>query len=229
MDIENTPEYSRQNLHGIEDVERALSRLQKDLPRANIDLLRNFNKTYLIITRNVMQASSDDSFDHPDFLEKFDALFAHYYIEALRNHLGKNTLALPPAWKYAFEAAEKGKASPFKCMVLGVNAHINNDIPQVLLEVGASRQHNRDYYFVNSIIKRSIDEVIDELEASDRLINPKMTVLRPVYKLLMHVLVLMFRRLAWCNFRLLQKGSIERHLVELRSKRVALLVRLLPM
>lgn len=228
MDIVTAPLYEFDNLNTIEDVKHALEQLEKDIPKAAFSALVNFNRTYLIITQNVKKVVETKDFEHPNFLNEFDTLFASYYIDAVKNHLKGEDLLVPPAWKLAFKAAEQGKTSPFKCMVLGVNAHINNDIPQVLLKVGARGKHERDYYFVNQIIKRSMDEVIAKLENSDHLVSPKTTALRPLYKLFMRCLVILFRRLAWRNFRLLKRGKIQRYLIELRSNRIARLIMVLP-
>lgn len=228
MNIADTPEYRRQNLTIIQDVKHALIKLQKDIPAAELDVLKNFNQTYLIITQNVEQTVQKDKFDHPGFLNNFDAVFASYYLDALKNYLRGNDIVVPPAWRYAFESAEAGEVSPFKSTVLGVNAHINNDIPQVLYETSAGDEHIRDYYSVNAIIQQSIDEVLYKLEDSKQLLNPKRRLLRPFYKAMLFGLVVMFRRLAWRNFRLLERGKIQRYRIELRSKRAAQFIRLLP-
>ncbi|CAN5165776.1 hypothetical protein BH09PAT3_BH09PAT3_1730 [soil metagenome] len=228
MSVSNDNNYNKESLQTINDVEKALTKLQADIPQEKLDMLKNFNKTYLIITRNVLGAVRQGKFKDTEFLHDFDTIFASYYIDALKNYVSDNKLVVPPAWSIAFKAAERGKVSPFKIMVLGVNAHINNDIPQVLLESGAGKQHIKDYYFVNRLIKRSISQVINELDKSNRLISPKAKALKPIYKVVMFGLVVLFRRLAWRNYHLLKRNKIQRYLVELRSKRVARLVMLLP-
>lgn len=228
MGIVNDSKYKRRSLNNIADVEKALRELEADLPKANLNKLANFNRTYLIITHNVKAEVSKGKFENPMFLNKFDTLFASYYIEAVKNHLNNKDFQVPPAWKYAFRASEGRKTSPFKCMVLGVNAHVNNDIPQVLFEVDATGKHWPDYHFVNNVIKNSIDQVILELDDYKQLYSPKNSYLKPVYKVLMHVFIRIFRRLAWRNYKRLKKGEVYRCHIELGSKRIAVFVNLLP-
>jgi hypothetical protein len=224
--ILTTPLYNAESLTGIDDVEVALSRLDADIPNASLDPLVNFNHTYLIITRNVKLRLQEQLFDYPKFLNRFDTTFASYYIDAFRNHLQGGDV--PAAWRQAFEAAEQGAASPFKCMALGVNAHINNDIPQVLLQTKANNKHTRDYLFVNSIIWASLDEVINDLDVDQRLLSPKTRILKPLYKLSMRWLVVVLRWLAWRNFTLLKAGKIKRQNIEIRAKRIARIINALP-
>jgi hypothetical protein len=228
MSIVTDEHYDRDHLNGIKDAEKALKRLQKDIPAASLTKLVNFNHTYLIITQNVKSHRTNGEFEHPEFLERFDALFVSFYIEALKNHIQQKYLYVPPAWEFAFRAAEKGKASPLKCLVLGVNAHVNNDIPQVLYETDADGIHLNDYFFVNGIIKDSIDQAIDELDDNRQLLNPKKRLFKPFYKVLMFLLILVFRRLAWRNYRLMRKGKVQRYRMELRAKRTAQFILLLP-
>ncbi len=226
MPITTQPMFDEYNLQTVDDVLLALERLGHDLPKEGLGKLDSFNRTYLIITRNVRQHLKKGSFDHPDFLHRFDTRFAYYYLRALYNYLtGEGPV--PRAWQHAFKAAERRHVSPMVRMALGVNAHVNNDIPQVLLDCGANRQMYRDYVRVNGIIKDSLDEVID-LFKEDRLLSPHHQYTRPFYKQGMHVLVILWRFTAWRKFRRLERRELKVPQLEDKADQLAKGVRKLP-
>lgn len=73
------------DMKDMDTVLLTLENLGHDLPLSNLKRLSHFNRTYLVITRNVRQARRAGKFDHPDFLDKFDARFAYYYLQALES------------------------------------------------------------------------------------------------------------------------------------------------
>ncbi|HSH17784.1 MAG TPA: DUF5995 family protein [Candidatus Saccharimonadales bacterium] len=221
MQLANQPIFEQKNLQGIDDVQLALERLGHDLPRAGLQHLDNFNRTYLIITRDVRQQLKKGSFEHPDFLNRFDRRFAYYYLHALQNYLTGNTQAVPRAWRRAFRYASRPHASPFICMALGVNAHVNNDIPQVLRDCGASKVHLRDYRLVNRIIGGSLDEVISLFRHSGSILNPNRRLLNLPYKLGMRLLIRVWRWSAWRKYQKLRRQQTDIPAIEQTADRLA--------
>ncbi len=226
MPITTQPMFDANTLQSVDDVLLALERLGHDLPKEGLARLDNFNRTYLIITRNVRQHLKKGSFDNPEFLHRFDTRFAYYYLRALYNHLTGEG-AVPRAWQHAFTAAERRHVSPMVCMALGVNAHVNNDIPQVLRDCRANRQIYPDYIRVNSIIRDSLDEVID-LFKEDRSLSPHHRYTRPFYKRGMHLLVMVWRYTAWRKFRRLERREMKVPHIEDKADTLAKGVRKLP-
>ncbi len=189
-----------QRISNIDDVVERFQALENRLKQSDeYKLLHNFNKTYLIITQNVRQRMQQAAFEHPQFLNYFDAHFAKYYLEALDNYL-KNK-PTPPAWRRAFEACKTSECSPLILMSLGVNAHVNNDIAQVLRDCRAEKKHYKDYKKINKIIKSSIHEVIDNLDDDPALLSPKRSILKPFYKITMSILIRFWRHNAWRNYK----------------------------
>jgi hypothetical protein len=70
------------------------------------------------------------------FANHQDAVFAKYYIDAFRNWKAGNRAAVPQSWLVAFDAATGKKLSGSGDLLLGMNAHINRDLPYVLASVG---------------------------------------------------------------------------------------------
>ena len=65
-------------------------------------------------------------------MERWDLVFAGLYLDALDAHLSKEGRPSRP-WRLAFDAAPD--LPPLLNVLLGVNAHINYDLPQALLAV----------------------------------------------------------------------------------------------
>lgn len=218
--------FDSKQLNNIDDVLESLQLLERDLALMNLPYLSNFNYTYIIITRNVRHALKNGLFDDTNFLNRFDGQFAYYYTNALRQYLEGKKIA--PAWQKAFENAKQEKCSPLTVMALGVNAHVNNDIPQVLLDTEANPEHYMDFLKVNEIIKYSIDEVIDELDEGGMLAGPKNPVLGAMYKLTMNRIIRLWRRDAWNKYRNLENQKISIDDIEKAASKKANQILLMP-
>jgi len=215
------------SLSDIDDVMQALERIEHELPLHKLSRVRNFNRTYLIITRQVRQHIRKNSFKDDGFLQNFDTRFAYYYIDALQRYLaGRPT---PAAWYAAFESSF-GTVSSFASMALGVNAHVNNDIPQVLRDCGADKKHYDDYKLINKIISDSIHETLAELAPDSN--TPTLSfrrkyLLRP-YKFVMSKTIIIWRALAWHNYKFLRKGTMGIKHIESFAGSMAFVIRKLP-
>ena len=93
-----------------------------------------FHATYLRTTRAVRDALRAGRFSDPDWVERWDVAFAEFYLDALRaDSAGK---AVPGPWAVAFRSARQQPSAPaLRHVLLGMNAHINYDLPQALLAV----------------------------------------------------------------------------------------------
>jgi hypothetical protein len=72
------------------------------------------------------------------FANHQDAVFAKYYTDAYYNYKNGNLGAVPQAWKIAFDAAKNKTATGNGDLLLGMNAHINRDLPFVIAAVGTA-------------------------------------------------------------------------------------------
>jgi hypothetical protein len=224
MALQHRPYFRPDSLRGIDDVQYTLEELDTALKEHYLAPLRSFNTVYLIITRNVRQKLG--SFEDPAFLERFDTRFASYYLNALHAYLTDGVV--PPAWRLAFDAALDKMASPFLGMALGVNAHVNNDIAQVLKDCGADDRHERDFYRVNRIIKDSLREATGSFNEG-RFYGPHRALLKPAYHAAMSTLIVRWRHKAWITFRKLESGRTNRPAVEASALRTGTMIRRLPL
>ena len=100
------------------------------------------------------------------YVNRVDALFADEYFVAYDAwHTG--SAPVPPAWAIAFEAAERREVSGGGDILLGMNAHINRDLPFVLARMGLTHpdgsSRKPDHDKVNQILYRvAHGPVLDE-------------------------------------------------------------------
>jgi hypothetical protein len=103
------------------------------------DPRRFFHATYLRTTRAVRDALRAGQFSDPDWVERWDVAFAEFYLDALRADSDGAGEAVPGPWAVAFRSARQQPSAPaLRHVLLGMNAHINYDLPQALLAVISS-------------------------------------------------------------------------------------------
>src|SRR6266550_3348132 len=95
------------------------------------DQRRYFHATYQRTTIAVADEIKRGGFDDPGWVERWDVAFADLYLDALAAALAGQRPARP--WDIAFSAA--ADLPPLRHVLLGMNAHINYDLPQALLAV----------------------------------------------------------------------------------------------
>jgi hypothetical protein len=144
------------------DVEVArLRRLQR---RLGCDHRAVFATTYLELTKTLRRVLRErpDFLRYPRYLYVEDALFANVYFRAVRaDRRGK---PVADAWGIAFDAARSKDLGAAQDMLLGINAHVQNDMPFVLAALGlrtrsgASRKEDHDA--INEVLDRAYADVV---------------------------------------------------------------------
>jgi hypothetical protein len=124
-----------------------------------------FATTYLVLTRAFRATVRQDGhfFRYPRYLYTEDALFADVYFNTLRaERRGK---PVPPAWRIAFDTARSGQVNAGQDMLLGINAHVQNDMPFVLAAIGLrtrkGESRKADHDRVNEILDRAYEPVVE--------------------------------------------------------------------
>lgn len=125
-----------------------------------------FALAYLRTTEEYRRTIQDrDFFDDTAFVNHEDAVFASYYFRAY--DAWKSGGHTPPAWRIAFSAADGREVSATGNLILGMNAHIQNDLPFVLAAIGLAKpdgsSRKRDHDRVNTFLNRVPDELVPEL------------------------------------------------------------------
>jgi hypothetical protein len=127
-----------------------------------------FALIYLRVTEEYRRTVQDPTFFHDTpFVNYEDGIFAHYYFAAYDAWKDGQTADVPPAWRIAFDAARDRAVSADGDLLLGINAHVQRDLPFVLYSIGlvapdgTSRKPDHDR--VNQILNRVTDDVIAEI------------------------------------------------------------------
>ncbi len=95
------------------------------------DQRRYFHATYQRTTISVADEIKRGGFGDPEWVERWDVAFAGLYLDALEASLAGRRPTRP--WEIAFGAPAGLPA--LRHVLLGMNAHINYDLPQALLAV----------------------------------------------------------------------------------------------
>ena len=118
---------------GIDEVIERMTTLAEEL-RRDADGRLAFHNTYLRTTEAVARALRDGFFADPEWVDRWDVAFARLYLDAL--DAGRRGEPVPEPWAVAFRAAAAQPDLPaVRHVLLGMNAHINYDLPQALLAV----------------------------------------------------------------------------------------------
>jgi hypothetical protein len=127
-----------------------------------------FSLTYLRTTEEYRRTIEDPTFfEDTNFVNHEDAVFARYYFEAYDNWDAGRWDAVPQAWAIAFRAADERAVSAAGNIALGINAHVQRDLPFVLAAIGlvkpdgSSRKPDHDR--VNEFLNRIADELYPEI------------------------------------------------------------------
>ena len=116
------------------DVDALIARMADLLRRLEEDRspARFFLGTYLRTTRAVAAAIEADGFEDADWVARWDVDFAGLYLDALEVYRADPSRAAAP-WRLAFGA--RSGLPPEAHVLLGMNAHINFDLPQSLVRM----------------------------------------------------------------------------------------------
>jgi hypothetical protein len=156
-------------------------------------------------------------FKYSHYLYTEDALFADVYFNSIR--AAEHHRAVPPAWQIAFDTARSGQVNAGQDMLLGINAHVQRDLPYVLARVGLrtprGRSRKPDHDRINRVLALAFDPVV---RAVARRYDPLVNALGGRgQKAAALGLLRTWRERAWRNARRLvrARGRAERHRVKI--------------
>lgn len=166
---------------GQSDVADVLDQMRQRLDALPADdLRRHFLGTYLRTTAAVGQAIDRGVFEDPGWVGEWDVVFAQLYLDAHDASLAEEPIARP--WRLAFDAP--ARLHPLQHVLLGVNAHVNYDLPQALLGVISVQdfgdaelldRRRRDHENIDGVLASRVAAEDNELPVGtlvDRLLTP---------------------------------------------------------
>ena len=92
-----------------------------------------FSLAYVRMTQTYGWTRDQPGYYHDvPYMNHMDAVFAKYYTDAYYNWANGDRAAVPQSWLYAFDAGKSKAVTGAGDLFLGMNAHINRDLPFVL-------------------------------------------------------------------------------------------------
>ena len=175
-----------------------------------------FLQTYQRTTAAVGAAIDAAQFEDPGWVERWDVVFADLYLSALDLDLAGSD-AVPRPWRLAFDAPPDLPA--LRHVLLGINAHINYDLPQALLGVISDVEftdptlidrRRRDHERIDGVLSGRVAAEDDELAlTSSRTLVDR--VLQPLNHLSSKRFLREARQKVWHNTRELQSARLQGH------------------
>jgi Family of unknown function (DUF5995) len=161
-----------------QSVAALVARMEADLASLD-DGRRYFHATYLRTTKAVGEEIERGGFADNAWLERWDVVFADLYLQALA------AKSPPRPWHIALDTARhRVDLPPLRHVLLGMNAHINYDLPQALLAVITPEEFDdadlmarreADHKHVDEVLLARVgaeDAEMGERSFLDRLLGP---------------------------------------------------------
>ncbi|HEX8075074.1 MAG TPA: DUF5995 family protein [Thermoleophilaceae bacterium] len=145
-------------------IDTEVRRLRAAQKRFRCDHRGVFATTYLELTRALRIALKRDRrlFRYRHYLFTEDALFANIYFNSLK--LYERGRPVPPAWQIAFDTAREGSVNAAQDMLLGINAHVQNDMPFMLAALGLRTRKGEsrkpDHDVMNEVLDGAYEQVV---------------------------------------------------------------------
>jgi Family of unknown function (DUF5995) len=157
---------------GLDAVTRRMQERLDGLP-PGLAHRRIFLATYLRTTLAVGEALDGARFEDPTWVERWDTAFADLYLDAHDADLAGDSSRVTRPWRLAFGAPAELPA--LRHVLLGINAHINYDLPQALLTVITDEEfgdrplvdrRRRDHERIDGVLSSRVAAEDDELASS---------------------------------------------------------------
>ena len=129
-----------------------------------------FPAMYARVTDRIRTEVSTDRFANPDAMATFARAFAAWY---LRPRAG--LAPVPRCWSSAQDVAGDGRLLIVQHLLLGINAHVNHDLPRVVVELAEDRDDlhglRPDFDAINDVLADMLPEVLRDLGRVSRWVN----------------------------------------------------------
>jgi hypothetical protein len=179
------------------------------------DSARFFLGTYLRTTQAVAAALDAGAFEDPEWVARWDVDFAGLYLDALEAYRREPDGAAEP-WRLAFGA--KPGLPPEAHVLLGMNAHINFDLPQSLVAMigpedfavrGLLALRRRDHERIDAVLASRVAEEDLALQLAGGRRTSVDRALAPANRFASRLFLQESRRKVWVNARALHAARLS--------------------
>jgi hypothetical protein len=120
------------------------------------------------VTERIQTATGSGRFLEPTRMETFARSFAHWYLRLPCD-------PMPRCWQATIDVAGDGRLMIVQHLLLAINAHINHDLPQVVVELAPEPDDlirlRPDFDAVNDILAETLPIVMNDLRTVSRWVN----------------------------------------------------------
>lgn len=121
-----------------------------------------FAAMYARVTRQVADDVRGGRFRDPAGMAEFAMAFAGYYLRAL-----DDPATAPRCWTGAFDVADQRGLLIVQHLLLGMNAHVNHDLPLVVVDLADSRGSlqamEEDFRTINEVLAATQPKILRDL------------------------------------------------------------------
>ncbi|MEI7603506.1 MAG: DUF5995 family protein [bacterium] len=210
----------RDNINTIDGIIEASESLNQEIENTDLSGLSSFNKTFIIILKNIKKKALSGAFIEFSQIEYFFVRSADYYFYSLKNYVTGLKCSRP--WKIFFDKCKKSTSPSFINLILGMNAHINSDYIYTLNDVHKDGSFLTDYEKVNDIISESINEIVLQTADKDIIENDYSKKTNISYSLFFNIIVKRWRAEAWKNYLNYKKKLIGEKDIESSAENTAM-------
>ncbi len=137
---------------------------------ASCDHRAVFALAYLRTTEMYLRTSETPGFyADPRYVNHEDVVFAELYFDAVAAWESGDRERVPPAWRTALDAAAGRRVTGSGDLLLGINAHVNQDLPFALEAVGLvdaqGGSRKRDHDQINQMLNMVVEPMVAEAAA----------------------------------------------------------------
>jgi hypothetical protein len=191
----DTFSFSSEKLRDIQSLILHFDRVKVQLMDNKQMNLIPFHDTYFLITRSVLSKLGTGFFENDDNMTSFVLSFAKFYFDALNQYFKGESVS--SAWQFMFNQCERNHLPRFVYLLLGVHAHINQDLSLCVRALDFGVAFRNDYLAINQIIKGKLAEAIAQLNEKSNLLKRILQNGLFIYQMPMHQIIVLCRNLAW--------------------------------
>jgi hypothetical protein len=148
-------------------VDGTIVRMRRMQNRFGCDHRAVFATTYLTLTKALRRTlvSRPHFFGDPRYLRYQIVHFSSYWFRMLRAvDRGK---PIPEAWRIAIDTAQHGQVNAAQDMLLGINAHVQRDMPFVVADLGLvtpdGKSRKPDHDLGNDVLDGAYQDVVNAI------------------------------------------------------------------
>jgi hypothetical protein len=141
-----------------DDVVMGLAELDRRFQAAR-DTRGLFVMAYVATTSTIAQWIARGAFLDNQAMARYVVAFGNAYRRALANFDAGDYASVPVAWQQSFVTCRARSGSVYQSLMLGINAHINHDLPYAVIESGIDVNScgcYKDYVRIDDVLRLNI-------------------------------------------------------------------------